>query len=942
MAGGAGVSFAGWEDPADEGVYQRTVEACLDDHRVVRRLDARPTVTAGAVRAAMDTEENTARAMQPCVGSYAGHRDAVGDVQGVRAALSQAFSEVGFDLRTVVGWLACVGCVGWLFVRFNLSSSYGYVFVTVAPVCVVGGVVGWWIYEAAASLRNLQNQVMIVGYLLVLPIYLWDARDKARKWEHDLTENGTGPVVHQVISALLGDDPHSVFLPDSYDGLRAAGGRGYVVSNSATHRLERKLAILDGGTVAVCGPRGAGKSTLLDMAVRKDDFAVRTHVPATYTPHDFLVSLCVAICEEYMRSLKYEVPSLTRLSGFVRSFRRLRGFLSRSRYRLSFGVPGAGLVVLGSWAAVRSVWHERRGPVLSWAGDVGDRCGELARDVWQGDNLGVGLLITLVGLGVWTLRKSVRWRSRLSAVPRVLCLLAAIALVCGSLLSIGLDSDVRRHAPEMARGLFVPGEFALLVLSASVWACGHLLKETRVRRARRGLEPWAGARHLLGPRLFTPLALCGVAGFVAAWRANEHATAIVLDDHNPDRLVGLIAGWLLWRVARWRPKPSAPPLVTLCGDLLYRLKTVQATSGGLNLGASPVVSLGSAHSSSLSLAPVTFPELVSTVRNLLANVADEVAVRGHRTVITIDELDRLGTEAQARDFLNEIKAIFGVRRVFYLVSVAEDVGAAFIRRGLPHRDATDSSLDDVVHVQPCTIQESRDIISKRAPGLTPPGATATSPYVLLAHALSGGIPRDLVRYGRRIVEIRERTDSIELVDISRLLVLEELRDTLAGFRTLLSRHRWTPGNADVLGRYRDLMDQLQSTCACRADAVTHALERFAAGPTLSSSGSGGMPEDAAVLIDEASAYAYFGLTLLEVFSTPGFDQRSARAAGRGTEGHPQFLAEARLELSVSPHSARQLISDVRLVWRLPAVVPQASAGTIPGPREPQCPLHPRS
>ncbi|WP_405477165.1 hypothetical protein [Streptomyces sp. NBC_00009] len=70
----------------------------------------------------------------------------------------------------------------------------------------------------------------------------------------------------------------------------------------------------------------------------------------------------------------------------------------------------------------------------------------------------------------------------------------------------------------------------------------------------------------------------------------------------------------------------------------------------------------------------------------------------HEGVIAIDEVDRLGSDTQVLAFLVELKAILGVSHVHHLISVAAEVSAAFGRRGLPHSNAADSSLDDVVHV----------------------------------------------------------------------------------------------------------------------------------------------------------------------------------------------------------------------------------------------------
>ncbi|MFI6439640.1 hypothetical protein [Streptomyces sp. NPDC050759] len=272
-------------------------------------------------------------------------------------------------------------------------------------------------------------------------------------------------------------------------------------------------------------------------------------------------------------------------------------------------------------------------------------------------------------------------------------------------------------------------------------------------------------------------------------------------------------------------------------------------------------------------------------------------------VIAVDELDRLGTDVQALAFLGEIKAILGVPHVHYLVSVAEDVGAAFVRRGLPNRDVTDSSLDDVVHVRRCSLAESSEILRKRAPGIG-------EAYIVLAHALSGGIPRDLIRYGRRLLEIRLVTEQAELTDVAQALIIEEVAETLAA--------------------------HLRVACPCQEpmDQLRGALRHFVAYDVDGL----GIPEESRRLIDEAAAYAYLSLTLLDVFGRPGFTQRRMEAARRSPDGNPDLLAEARQELAVSPYSTRPVIDGIRQAWRLEPVSTQGPrpAVMIPPPRGAAC------
>jgi hypothetical protein len=70
----------------------------------------------------------------------------------------------------------------------------------------------------------------------------------------------------------------------------------------------------------------------------------------------------------------------------------------------------------------------------------------------------------------------------------------------------------------------------------------------------------------------------------------------------------------------------------------------------------------------------------------------------HYLVIGIDELDKMESDQTARQFLNDIKGVFGVRNCFYLVSMSEDAMSSFERRGLPFRDVFDSSFDAIQRV----------------------------------------------------------------------------------------------------------------------------------------------------------------------------------------------------------------------------------------------------
>ncbi|EPH41475.1 hypothetical protein STRAU_5479 [Streptomyces aurantiacus JA 4570] len=721
----------------------------------------------------------------------------------------------------------------------------------------------------------------------------------AARWGEALFVMGAKPLVERVIRHLLGDDPDSVFVPASYEGLRAPRAPGYIVSNEAVKQLQRKLSQIDDGTIAVCGPRGAGKSTLLQECVKSADFGLLVQAPATYAPHDFVLSLSVRMCEEYIRKEGYSVPEFTRLSPFHRFLRQARLRIKRLGRWSAFAVPSLVLLVLGLSASVRSLYAQYANTLADSSQANAESIRDWAREVWDGHAVAASVAVSLGGIAWWRARDK-PW------LPRLLAWIWAqggtaigMGLAVISVGSVAYDKQLEHNLDGVRSDTFTD----IVVLAGVWWLC------RREDDAELRLGSWR-----------IPMAdfLGAVSTFSAAYLLyylihTPETYPLIADPENPLRLAGAVTGLLLARASGWRPRPAEPEVVTRCRNHLFRLQTVQMTTNTASSGASQILSLGGSHATSVSTVPPNFPELVEDFRSLLGLIAAEKAAKNQIVVVAIDEVDRLGSDTQALAFLAEVKAILGIRHVYYLISVAEDVGAAFVRRGLPHRDVTDSSLDDIVQVPPSTLEESRTILGRRS-------ETLTAPYCLLAHALSGGILRDLLRYGLQITEMQAKTKSHELTHIARRLILEELSETLAGFRTLLSKEHWTQSTSGILTSFRTLSSYLRTSCPCTEASLQHALEDFAfyavtnqPGPTTHAE----LPDTTRQLVDEASAYAYFSLTLLDIFAAPRLDHRTEQAAEHGLDGAPESLAEARLELGISPYSARTLIDSIRKAWSLP-------------------------
>lgn len=164
-------------------------------------------------------------------------------------------------------------------------------------------------------------------------------------------------------------------------------------------------------------------------------------------------------------------------------------------------------------------------------------------------------------------------------------------------------------------------------------------------------------------------------------------------------------------------------------------------SGGLKAPAG--LELGTSDGLTLAERSQSLPEIVERFRSFVRDIAQ---FYDNPVLIGIDELDKLRNAQQAETFLDGVKAVFGIPRCFYLISVSEDALAAFERRGIGFRNAFDSALDDVVRIDFLDLAQSRAMLNRRILRLP-------DPFTQLCHMLSGGLPRDLIRHARALLSL---------------------------------------------------------------------------------------------------------------------------------------------------------------------------------------------
>lgn len=377
------------------------------------------------------------------------------------------------------------------------------------------------------------------------------------------------------------------------------------------------------------------------------------------------------------------------------------------------------------------------------------------------------------------------------------------------------------------------------------------------------------------------------------------------------------------RVRRWTGGPE-DELVKSAEKELAKVQYLQtrtsSMSGGVSLpgGAQGQLARGITRAEQ----PLTHPEIVDEFRRFARTVAARSHKRGSRVFIGVDELDKIGSPEQVEHFLNEIKGIFGIPHLFFIVSMSDDALTAFERRGLPLRDAFDSSFDEIIHVGPLCYAESRRLLYRRIIGLS-------EPYVALCHCLAGGLARDLIRAARNVArtaadlagppEDSDDTDSpveyvlaserpppapLTLARIAEAVIHDEFRRKVRAI-SHVAGGVGSPDSSEFQALLYDVASRLTS-----GESILNMIGLLAKPDSAESVAI-------ADLRLEFAAYAYYCATLQEIFNDQLDNKRIIEATSQPPgSGSFDTLAAARNAFTVNTMLAWRLTTEFRAGWSM--------------------------
>jgi len=347
-------------------------------------------------------------------------------------------------------------------------------------------------------------------------------------------------------------------------------------------------------------------------------------------------------------------------------------------------------------------------------------------------------------------------------------------------------------------------------------------------------------------------------------------------------------------------------------DIQFQQSYSSGWAGSLKANIAPVA-VETTMDAAVELAKnqMSLPEIVDRYQEFLKLASKEYVI-----IIGIDELDKIGSDEDAKNFLNEIKALFGLESCFYLISVSESALSSFERRGLHFRDVFDSSFDDIVHADYLDLYRAHRLLRRRVIGVP-------VPFLDLCHCMVGGLPRDLIRVFRDLYDEHTQSGSGEN-DLSTLcgaLIRADLKAKLRATSIAAKKDAGREAEVDDLLEklnktegLLDVADPLPKICPGLLDRYSALLASRAGSEPVRqgevAEGSTSAREDSLTsLSTELAVYLYYSVTLVEFFGQEDLDMDTLKQAE--SSGALEQLARARQFFTISPRIAESAIADFR-------------------------------
>jgi energy-coupling factor transporter ATP-binding protein EcfA2 len=832
----------------------------LNNDFVRRRIEAMADQIFRAAASAIDSFETQEKEIENAQAELARQTAEPGDIIAIQTVLGLAVPAL------IIGgliWLASAGPAAiwsWVVSLGSLQDRFVLALLIIALVVAAASRLYHYYRRVLPALREALSQQF---HLDTAPEQLAAARSKA---DAAVREEVLKNVFGVITSATQPFYQDQLFVPKTPEQpaparCKVTTGRGLseVVNSTnevptAVYRdLLQTLENLPGASIGICGPRGAGKSTLLWSicgANRKvgdrEAIAVCTAAPVEYETRDFMLHIFSCVCQRVLqtkgvaddRGMPFDEQNADDLARPL--------LMQQSRVGWLLVWLGTSIVMLSLFFAV-----------LIWFPGLPDNpAGPAPKPAASQPS--TQLAPAPAGAAKETKATD---SSPASAAPAASQLPAQPAPGAqGSALQASPKSGDTSEGPgtRQASKSFIeilelkPGP--LLLWGAVAMLLGLLL--ISLEQLSRVRKKYADGARVPPPlRLFIRPSRPTAPGDPLALRAQQHLREIRFQRSYS-------SGW----------------------------------SGALKIPAG--FEMGTTLGTSLAQKQESLPELVDRFRGFVELITREYS----RVIIGIDELDKLKSETDARQFVNGIKAIFNIPNCFYLMSVSENAISNFERRGMPFRDEFDSAFDDIRHIDYLTLDGSRHLLGRRVLNL--PEA-----FLCLCYVLSAGLPRDLIRVTRAMLDhAKMHPDDNSLRKITEALVANEVAKKVRAIEIAAREVPVEPETTEFLRQVAGLRDFHPRS---PVPVATIPEKR----PDLSEDEAANMRK-LTELRRELDTFLYFSVTTAEFFAGRETELEWATAVQRG---YVQKLGEARQAFELNVGVVEFRLDELRQACNMPKV-----------------------
>ena len=198
--------------------------------------------------------------------------------------------------------------------------TFSWMFIGVGLPWITAIIAGYLLHEAETAGQCKDIFVYCINQLLI-PLDNHKISTLKKNWLDNCVESVIIPNAVLAINTALGEDKDRLLVEQDSVGLKKLQDPSFTVSTSTERLIVSLLSQMDGGSIALAGPRGAGKSTLLrkfsrpigieglllrrlSSPIDAEDIdapiTVYLAAPAEYIPRDFIAELLQRLCETYL------------------------------------------------------------------------------------------------------------------------------------------------------------------------------------------------------------------------------------------------------------------------------------------------------------------------------------------------------------------------------------------------------------------------------------------------------------------------------------------------------------------------------------------------------------------------------------------------------------------------------------------------------------------